>query len=134
MEFDALAQLEHPLLGIGRGFEALGEIGNNLALGCNVGEARAQGTPGDDLIKGVGNAAGIKRVAGRSTSEAEPEAPALFRLCPRHGGIKGLGGGNGDAGGHGLLDEFAPRQAARPGESLQPIERHVLSPVLLSLS
>ena len=87
-ELDALAQVEHPLLGVLRGLEARGEVRLRLAVLAPFDEAVENAVRGVDH-HGIVVAADVPAIGGAAAAEAEAQRSALLRRFGRIGVDRG---------------------------------------------
>ena len=139
VELRPLAQPEDPRLGIFRGLETLGGIAGHLAVGLDLGQARAQGSPAEQAVEGVGPGGRVEGVGRGAAADADPEGAALLGLGFRLGEKERIGGGDGEACRKGQLMEIATRDLSLPGKQagggqLVFLFGHRILPVVVVLS
>ncbi len=106
-ELDALAQLEHPLGGVGVRLPALGKLGNGLVVLVELDQRVAPlVADGLHVVGGVGR--GVEAVGGAGAVDAELQIPALLRRLGERSACQRGRERGADAERRRPLHEFAP--------------------------
>ena len=113
VELDALADLECPGLGIGRGVPLLGQFGRQLVHFVDGGEVVEEAAHAHARREAVLERRRINGIGGRTVAKADPQRTAALRFgrpC-RAGSQQGRTGNRRGAGGHCTAEDGAPRCA-----------------------